>query len=347
MALQDNGGRTAAWLGAAFERRLAFTRSGLAEVTCKLDHDHQAAAKVYSAIDAGTPILRGFREELQPDGTTLGVCRYAGWVLPLEDNGEDDSVLTLTSRAPLGRCEFRHTAVYQPLQGQATALAWQLIEIAQQQGDLGIERGPLATTNEHFMEYELKQIAEAVGELSDLDPGFDYEEVPLDFADGTRLTRFDTFVSQGSNRPNVHFGYGEGTVGNCKSVRRITTVPRNLVTVIGADGVLAEAKDQASIDKYGLYSHPVAMSDVSEQAVLQARADAELEPDPVRVVGFSPNPALAPQLWTKYWLGDTVQLQVRDGHFKLDAEPRIDGVAITLDDEGFEAEHAIEIVEDP
>lgn len=357
-ALQDAAGSNLSVLSGARERKLSYRRSSTPEATLKLDLEHDDAYVLQEALaigGGGLPRLRCFRVEEQADGTDLAVCRFAG-TNPVLDEGTDDGTVGVTFRGAFEVLEGRFVGELFTWARDITPAADIAVDLITEADDVfptGIVIGNVEVTEPRDATYDLKRVADAVAELSD---AFDFELVPLADATGQGfdLARFDAWIRQGTDRPEAVFGYGEGTVGNCHGAGRKTTAPRNRVFVTGDEGIVGFAEDTDSQDRYGVWTHTESMSDVLDLSVLTARAQALLQPAPQRVVTFSPNPAkvdddgelITPQPWRDYWLGDTVRLTIREGSFVYDGAPRVDGVDIDIDDEGFESGHDLTIAAD-
>lgn len=349
--LQAAGGVNLSPLPGATNRRLSYKRSSTAEATADLPLDHDDAYLLIDALRNGVPILRCFRVERQADGSELVACRFAGPILPLDED-TDSKVLTFTARGAFEVLEGRFVdGLYARDLMPVADVAAELITTTEAEHPTGIELGTIEDTAARDVSFENKRIADAITDLID---DFDYELVPLadDTGQGPTLARFDAWARQGGDlTASALFGYGEGTLDNCTSASRKTTRPVNRVLVTGDQGLTATDEDADSIARYGLWTETESMSDVIDLGRLQARATELLRPDPVRVVSFTPNPAkvdddgspITPQPWLDYWLGDDVTLSVRDGAFEFDGAVRVDGIDIAIGDDGYESEHNVQI----
>jgi hypothetical protein len=184
--------------------------------------------------------------------------------------------------------------------------------------------------------YEHKQVAGAIVDLTNVQGGFDFEVVPVD--SGATIGQFNVYAHQGIDRSNgpeaVVFEFGPGTIGNVQKVSRQTQTPLNRVRMLGANGLVSEKSDPVSEAKYGTLMDVLQATDVSEQATLDAQAQAALRPDPIRVIGFTPDPEIAPKPWDDYWLGDTVRFRADLGSLQLDIAVRVNGIQLQIDSDG-------------
>lgn len=354
-ALQSPLGSTLSLLSGARSRAFRFRRTSTPEATFELDLQHDDAYVLDDALAAGgggMPVLRCFRLEEQDDGSELVVCRFAG-IFDSMSESASAGTNAVTFAGAFDVFEGRVTdALFARGLAPAADVAVDLITAtAAVDGATGIVIGDVELTEPRDVTYEpRKRIADGVLDLAD---AFDFEVVPLadTSGQGADLGRFDAWVRQGIDRPEAVFGYGAGTVGNCDDATRTTQRPRNRVYVTGDEGLVGFAESPVSVLKHGVWAHVEAMSDVINASVLDARARALLQPDPIRTVTFTPDPtnvdgdgtAITPRPWLDYWLGDTVRVSVRKGSFSYDGSPRIDGIDLTIDDEGNESGHTIAV----
>lgn len=349
-ALQDQNGSNLSVLAGALNRSLSFRRSSTAEAAGEIDLDHDDAYTLVDASLVGLPRLRCFRLEEQPDKSLLARCRFSGLLSSLDEGGSGKT-LTFAFRDAFDVLEGRFTGeVFGRDVTAAAQIAVDLISGTELEWPTGIAIGTLEPTEPLDATYERKRISEAIVELSS---SFDFELVP--YADatgqGSQLATFQAWARQGADRPEAVFGYGDGTLGNCSDATRKTGRPVNRAIVRGDEGIIGFAEDAVSIQKYGLWTVDEGMSDTLDVSVLNARARDLLRPNPERIVGFNPDPgyiddagdSLTPRPWLDYWLGDTVRLSVREGAYAYDGKPRIDGITIELDDEGYESSHAVTV----
>jgi hypothetical protein len=337
-------GRGAAIADLAAPLTVTYARNGRPEVTgLELSHDEEFAGVILDALAGGVPQLRGFRD---------GVLRFSGELASGDELAEEASTLKPVFRGafsrllPEGANGARYTAAVRtfPFNDQGD-IAWTLIDEANADDPTGIVEGTIEPSVFRTRSYEHKAVGEAIVELSQVEGGFDFEVEPLDpTVNAGALGAFNVYRKQGVDRPEVVFGYGPGTLGNCLSARRTTTLPVNRVRVLGVNGVPpVEVSHPGSIAVYGERMLIVNASDVSESATLVAKANAALRPFPVQVVGFTPDPALAPQPWDDYWLGDSVRAHIARGSFRADLAPRVNTVAVAIDAEGNEESHTLTI----
>lgn len=343
--LQSPSGALLTTLSEAFDRRLSFGRNRIPEVSFALDSEDEDAQVLEDALANSTPILRCSRDEEQASGPDVArVLRFAGIIPIAEEEAGAEAIVRPLAKGPLARLDEWPSADLRDFPFvDAGQIAWALIADANAEAPTGIVQGTIQTTVARDVTYERRAVGPAIAELSELDGGYDYEVAALD--QGATLGRFDVFASQGTYRKSAVFGYGAGTVANVTSAKRLTRPPRNWVLVIGDEGVSQLRTDPLSIARFGRWPHVATMSDVIEADVLGAKAQGLIQPTPIRIVEFTPDPALAPVPLTDYGIGDGVALSIRRGSFRFDGTPRIDSIEIALDSGGDEAEHTITVAQ--
>lgn len=338
-------------LGGASERKLAYVRNSTPQADFKLDLEGEDALELFAALGATVPVLRCFRVEQQADLSMLAVCRFAGPLLPLDtgDVNETDATVQVTARGAFEYLEGRLTDQFYEQWGEdSVVIARDLITQADLSDTLPILLGSAALGIDRDVSYERKVVADAIIELAG-QGDFDFEVVPISDSDGegSMLGRFDTFSTQGSQRDGAPFGFGKGTVANCVSANLKMMRPTNRVYVVGEAGAEGFAEDTTSIAQYGLWETIDSQSDVADFEALDSRARELINPTPLQVVTFQPNPAheACPDPFVDYWLGDSVPLEVRKGAWDYSGTPRVDGIAIDIDDDGYESAHTLTIAE--
>lgn len=336
--LADHAGANLAELSTATGKTLTFARNGVPEARMVISHDDDAATRLLDALVNGVPTLRAYRD---------GVLRFHGYLAPFSEELEEDTKLNLVFRGPFGRLvgdgqargRFVSASYTQVDAGQ---IAWSLIAAAQASGTAGIGSGTIEATKLRDRTYENVNVGEAVTALTRVLDGFDFEVTPIEYTAGI-IGHFNVYSSQGVVQTAVRFEYGPDTLRNVRKVTRQMQPPINVARVLGANGLVSVKTDAASVATHGRWEVQESLSDVSEQATLDDRAQAMLRPNWIRVVGFSPEPELAPAPWDDFWLGDTVLFYGWRGAFAEATTSRVSKVTIVVDDEGNEATE----IEDP
>lgn len=321
--------------------QVAFERNAPVAVTVTNDLEEDAALALGAALRDGLPRLKLWRRSVLTDVSLPGALIVNAPWAPMEENGNGgDEVGRLQAqfRGPAASLDRRFTAAVQTYAAEdAGQIAWDLINTTQTaEGSVGIALGTIESTVARDRTYNDKQISDALNELTGVQGGFDFEVVPVD--SGATCGTFNVYAHQGTDKSTgdqaVVFEYGPGTIGNVQKVTRQTDYPVNKALVIGANGLRSAQTDAASIAKYGTHETVEQAVDVSEQATLDAIALGLLRPDPIRVVSFTPDPALSPQPWDAFWLGDTVRLRARHGTLNLDIAVRVNGITLNIDEDG-------------
>jgi hypothetical protein len=311
---------------------MTFTRNVPPLLQPILDLEEDAAATLVTALASGMPRLKAYR-----GGVLIANAPWAPMVETVPDGEPKLCQLAGAFRGPAAILEQRFVseAVSFPATDAGT-IAWSLITTSHVE-DLptGLRLGTILPSLTSDQEYAVnKKISEAIDDLTQLDGGPDIDVTPVD--EGSICGAFNVYAQQGNDVTSTAiFECGPNTLGNVSGLTRQTTYPVNRVRVIGADGVFGEATNDISRAKYGTFMpDPVQALDISDQATLNARAEALIRPDPVRVISFTPDPALAPQPWDAYWLGDTTTFNANYGSVRESLTPRVNTIVVAIDIEG-------------
>lgn len=333
--LADRAGANLAELTTAQGRTLTYQRNWFPEAQLQISHDDDAAALLLAAVPNGGARLKAYRTDR--DGVTR--LKFNGYLAPFDEALEEAAALNLTFRGPFsrllgdGQTPGRFTAASVSFaQLDAGQIAKQLIDGT---APVGINTtGTIEPTKPRDRTYEYANIGEAIIALTNVIDGFDFEVIPLA---GPDIGQLLVYASQGGPQPGARFEYGPDTLHNVAAVGRQTVPPRNVARILGANGLVGLATDQASIDLHGEWWIQEQQADISDQATLNARAAAALRPSPTTVVSFTPDPAIAPSPWDDYWLGDAVAFYGKRGAFVQAAQLRVSLITVVIDDEGNEA----------
>jgi hypothetical protein len=356
--LADRQGSTLAELTTAAGKTLTFRRNACAEVQLTMSHEDDAAALLWEAVrSTGVPTLRAYRD---------GILRFNGHLAPFGEDAEEQSLLTPVFRSPFGRLigegsnRGRFTDNFIEATAQdAGAIATGLIDLYGGTGTPGDTSaiftnadGPVVIAEDDFCglgigdveatkvrdrQYQYANVGEAIVNLTNVDGGFDFVERYVD--DGATMALFDVLARQGADMPAARFEYGPGTLANVRHIARTTEPPVNKVRVLGGSGLVAEASNDDSIAKYGVYFAQESQTDVMEQTTLDDKAIALLRPNPVKTVQFYPDFGLdaCPKPWDDFWISDRVPFYARRGAFLEDVAVKINSVIVTVDENDNEA----------
>lgn len=318
---------------------LTWARNGAFTSEVALDIESDEASLLVRALRDGYPRLKLW---VDTGNDPKPLVANAPWA-PMKATGPDDKDLANTLSAafasPQRLLDRRATDGVRTFAATDQGLImWTLVnETNVNEGSTGIRIGTIEPTVARDRTYEDKQIGSALTEMSQVDGGPDFEIEPVD--EGTVCGAFNVMGRQGNDLSTgenaVIFEYGPGTIGNVSHYDGETRDVVNKARVIGANGLRGTATDAASIAVYGTHMNPPEqMLDVSEQSTLDAKARALLQPAPVQVVAFDPDPVLAPQPIIDYWLGDTVRFRARHGCINVDLAVRVNVIQLAVDQEG-------------
>lgn len=316
----------------ATNRRLIAARNRSMEARLSLSLHDQVAISLFAVLQNGIPQLRVYL------GTELVFS--GNWTSMRGANSVDSaSSVEMVFKDPFDRLSYRYTDGLETfVQIDAGMIAHDLIETAQLGTQLNIKTDPafIEPTMLRDRSYYLKQLGEAITELTQVIAGFDWYPVYLDPRGDSlvRMMEFHVTPSLGTDLSNVIFEYGEGTKQNCTSYSFTTGLPVNWVLAIGTgDPAMVEpASDIESNAKYLTYQTILSATDVSESVTLQEKAGDALRLSPVHVTEFKPDPAVSPLPWRDFWIGDVVRWNVDDGAMQQQLEPRVQTIEVGVDD---------------
>lgn len=340
--LADEAGRPLPGAHIARGRRLVAQRSLELEARLTLSLHDTAAIRLFETLRNGIPQLRVYLH-IPPETDARLV--FSGLLAGMSgaDQADGESHVNLIFRDAFSVLRHRFTATSVSYTAQdAGQIARQLIDATHTaHGDTTIATDPawVTATKTRDRAYESKQVAEAIGELTEVQDPIDWWAVYLDPRENAGKTmQFHAGPPRGSDVPGAKFEFGEGTLFNCKAYGFTGGLPVNRVRGIGAQDpatglpLVAERLDQPSIDRFRTYMQIVSATDVSEQATLDDKARGALRPGVGLVTQFTGDPALCPLPIRDFNLGDTVRWNVDDGAMQEQTSPRVQTIEVGLDD---------------
>lgn len=317
-------------------RRLIFGRNAEAEARLTVGLADRAAIELFAALRNGIPQLRVYMGQ---------ALVFSGLWTPMSGGHSvgEQSFVNLVFKDAASVLRHRLTAASVTYTAtDAGLIAKALIDTTNS------AHGPTSiATNAAWVEatkardrtYEHKNIGEALVELTEVAGGFDWSPTFLDPRDnGGATMRFNVAAALGDDRPDAIFEFGAGTIENLTGYTFTTGLPVNRARAIGAQTgtppapLTSEQADTASESVYGTYMQAVAATDVSEAATLADKATDALRPSPAHVTAFNPDPAKAPLPWERFWIGDTVRLNIDDGAMQEQASPRVQSIEVGFDE---------------
>lgn len=199
-----------------------------------------------------------------------------------------------------------------------------------------VKRGTIEHTITRTRQYKAHdQVLKIIQDLSDIENGFDMYIDPTE-----RL--LNIYIKKLRDQPNLNFEYGI----NITDVSRSSDTSRmvNKITVLGGPNLFASvADDTASQNQYGLLEEVTTLSDVNDQLILAAYANAEIaiRSQPLRIYNFSlrkstPN-VPDPKLFIDYEIGDKIYLTALKGTIQERRKPvRIFSLSVSIPENGNE-----------
>lgn len=200
-------------------------------------------------------------------------------------------------------------------------------EAEAQGGRVWITSGTAISTQLRDRTYKAyESVLSIIQGLSDIEAGFDMEVDPS--------TRELNIYESLSNETDAYFEYGV----NVQSVSRSSDASKivNHFTAFGSNNLSAVAEDPDSVLVYGHMQETASLSDVIDQTILAAYANAEIaiRSQPLRIYTFTPlkssvNVTYVPRLFDDFIIGDIVYLTVNKGRLSVDRQ-RIRAFSTTL-----------------
>ena len=351
---------------------MTFRRNLWHEAEVLLDIDDPRAADVMAAYltapvvgapgtgAGGYPLLYGVRSNSP---------RFSGMLWSAEENADDaEGVVKLTFRSPFGF--LMDAPLMSPLAYASTARAGDIavgllnryesgLAGNKHRYGIGLPIPPTLLGATGAREYQAGQsIGQALVDLS-VTGGVDFWDTPTWGVSGNswpgggssggastsqvnQIANFSLTASVPDKSATVRFEYGPETLANCRKARRLTMPPRPAVLGIGADGLTVTQRDSVAQTVYGgstmaAYSYP----DETTTGGLGGRVAANIRNRPIPVVEITPDPDLAPDPWTDYFLGDKVTVTVSRGSLQVSTTPRVNALTIRVNEEGYEEEHVV------
>jgi hypothetical protein len=215
-------------------------------------------------------------------------------------------------------------------------IAWDLVSLQNGYKTTRLREGANADSQDRDRTYEAgKLVGEAIEQLAGVINGFWFRVDPVDGVAGTQAELVILHPASGADR-DVLFEFGEATSAGLDGFDLQVLLPRNRIVARGGEGTEpAVAEDAASIAEYDLYEDEVSFTDVTVQATLQAHADAELRPAPIKTFTFDPGPT-APMLWDDFDVGDVVGFRIENGPLVETGTGRVTSATVNVGDAGAE-----------
>lgn len=319
--LRADTGQLLSDLPDATSRKATFKLSAATELSFNLSGDDPAA---YLLGELTTDVYVAWGNRL------LARCRVGATSDTLDEDAHNIEVAALDYLALLDRRYVQQGGG--TVTDDLTDIAWYIINRTQHTypwagGDFGITRGLTAVTGTATYTFEDgKKIGEAVTELSQVYPAFDFE---IDAA-----LRFNVWKQRGAQR-DFALEYG----ANVSRVTRQIDPERyaNFVRQSGADGVPAAvraAPDLANRPE-GRIEAQEGNTDLHNATLVGWAADAYLQRHGTMVATYQCrlNPAAR---WdpTKLWLGDLCWLVVRSGRLDVRILERVFEISVEIGDDG-------------
>ncbi len=203
----------------------------------------------------------------------------------------------------------------------AGQIAWELINTSQAKtnGNFGIKKGIIDSTQDRDRTYNNQNIMEAIVNLSDVIGGFDFEI--------TNEKIFNIYTIKGEDLTNeVVLMYGSN-FQNVKIDEDFTNPCNNAIVlgevIDGEELSRADRYDPTSQSVYKLREQVLSADNVIDENTLNAKGDAMLYKYKLPLLKIDLNIQRGKFDVTKFSLGDLVRVIVKKGCYNIDQEMRI------------------------
>lgn len=309
----------------------------------------------------GNCLLKCYRRD-QVTGTNTLV--FHGPLITAEESGSSEGqVISATATGPFWGLSKRFIGTTVAGWSYATEaspadlgiIARAVLTTTNGEGYSGISLGSLVASTPGFVgPWYMKNVAEAIAELSVGINSFDYEIAPTEpsFPAGgvPQIGVLNIAPVIGQQRPDAIFEYGtaRGNVASYnRSVSRENLMNQGIVSVSGfPDGVPAgytpvlKMNDDASIAAIGLYQDVIPDAGVYDDALRNKLLAAHLQyrSTPRQIVTFTVSSNATPTPFVDYIVGDWIRARaVVRGSVRFDATFRIWGITFKIDQNGNES----------
>lgn len=280
-----------------------------------------------------TTVLRSFRN---------GINRFNGQFVELRETAD---YWELVAKDPFFNLNWRGIQEVQEFTGvQADDLARTLIsdENALQHTHLGA--GATAVTPTVTLTTALgNRVSEQIQNLARADDAFFFRINGQD--DPTDWATFNCYASS-TSKPEVRFEFGNGTMENCDDYLRESLPLVNRAEVVGLKPqLLGIAEATGSYTAHGRWQADRGQVLTENEDLLGSIAAGMITTGPQYTITMSAGPH-APQLFTDFDVGDTVQILIRRAGKTIEGMKRVKEATIILDpDSGTEELESIEVWE--
>lgn len=215
---------------------------------------------------------------------------------------------------------------------------------ARAEGATWMIAGSVSSAVKRDRTFARQQVSQLVDDLTKVVDGCDVDCGPYDgyTISGSRtMGSLNTYDRQGTDKPNVIFAYGPGTIANVQgcSVSYAELTTRAEVTGSDLNGAAVSGVYSTALAAgVGMLEDLTADPDLSVQATVDAKARGVVtERGALRpIVTISDPLPGAPRAIVDYNIGDTVRVQIKRGALAYSGSPRVMAFSMDLDAEGFE-----------
>lgn len=271
-----------------------------------------------------------------PGETALQVYRagaliWSGPIMTVEDEIDGDSWKAAVGAIGwLGMFEYRATDIGVSYTDDTGVIAWNLISASQAKtgGALGIRAGNIVSGTTATVSYDAKGILQAIKDLAEAEPGFDFEITP------DRV--FNVYPGRKGTMVDVALEFGKN-IRRFRRQRDATKLANNVYALGAGEGknmLVGSAFDSSSIARFGNWELYLSKKDVQDIGLLNSAAAGALVPLPPEIISLEIDPQDPPI--GSYSVGDLVRVIVNAGGVQYDNWQRIYGIEIEISDEDYE-----------
>lgn len=350
----------------ATERKVSLPHMRVPTASFKIPTYHYLAGTVLTT----DCLVKAYRVFTSPtSGATTRTLAFHGPVISVDENGEQGTQTVAVSAAgPMWRLAKRiipgsknkdtgwsNGSAAAPL--DMGTLAQNILSNTNADSFTGISNGTHSPSTNGFIEkWYLKNVAEAIAELSASLDSFEYVVTPTEPVNVAQawpqIATFNVAPVIGTSRPDAIFEYGSTKANVTSYTRQISRdglLTRAILSVGGwPDGV----EKAGGVDKYalvernadnigtrGLFEEVISDAGILDNGMRAELGDYHLalRKNPRQVITFNPAQNATPTPFLDYNVGDTVRgIAYVGGTIRFNAEFRIWGLSFDIDQNGNE-----------
>jgi hypothetical protein len=338
-SIEDKDTRVLAFGSTIKNAQLTLPLNDVSTLSTSFDVTGQDTAAILAQLPSGGVFIR-----LAENGTT----RFWGQLTDLQVEASDDSTVTASFSDVMGALGNVQSVYYRVVystqtgvstfQGKPRAFSGSQSAIvdallAHRAGPGGIDHyGPLvqptrsgSSTRTRKVTAGTSTLLEVLKSMSDLAYGVEWYVSP----DKT-VTIADTLGTDKTS--SIMLQFGTAGRGNVMSASSQYLPPRNVIWVNGDDNILRRsAYDETSVDTFGEYSTVLPKTRRASESD-EDLANSRLRPAWRQFISVVLEPQFAPRPWTRFYLGDRLHLDLKQGVWSYTGNQRVNQIVFDFDE---------------